>query len=285
MRSRKSGTTQAQRPEAVSVSFTAKVCASARAGHLLMHGSSAVLQDWLAWPLLGDEAERLASRLRTRFAHNYDRLATWIAARSRYAEDWLADSGAEQYVILGSGLDTFAWRQPVGVKVFEIDHPATLEFKRKRLRTLGVRDPDGLRWVPADLEAEPVGDVLARAGLTSAPTFVSWLGVTSYLSKRATEATLRSLPPGLVAVTHATPVGHDGPSSPGASLAFKELAGEGREALTAAFTPDAFADLLAECGMRVAQSAGCEHVASRYGLPAMSWGNERIVLAQPVDPA
>ena len=55
--------------------------------------------------------------------------------------------------------------------------------------------------------------------------------------------------------------------------------------LTAAFTPDAFADLLAECGMRVAQSAGCEHVGSRYGLPAMSWGNERIVLAQPVGPA
>ncbi len=284
MRFRKSGTTQGERPDVVGVSFTAKVCASARAGHLLMHGSSAVLQDWLAWPLLGDEAERLASRLRTRFAHNYDRLATWIAARSRYAEDWLADSGAEQYVILGSGLDTFAWRQPAGVKVFEVDHPATLEFKRKRLRTLGVQDPDGLRWVPADLEAEPVGDVLTRAGLTSAPTFVNWLGVTSYLSKRGIEATLRSLPPGLVAVTHAAPVGHEGASSPGASLAFKELAGEGREAITAAFTPDAFADLLAECGMRVVQSAGCEHVASRYGLPAMSWGNERIVLAEPFSP-
>jgi methyltransferase (TIGR00027 family) len=183
MRWRRSGTTQSQRPKTVPVSFTAKVCACARAGHLLMHGSRAVLQDWLAWPLLGDEAERLAGRLRTRFAHNYDRLATWIAARSRYAEDWLADSRAEQYVILGAGLDTFAWRQPRGVTVFEIDHPATLAFKRQRLRTLGVREPDGLVWVPADLEAEAVGDVLKRAGLTSAPTFVNWLGVTTYLSK------------------------------------------------------------------------------------------------------
>ena len=45
-----------------------------------MHGSSAVLQDWFARPLQGDEEEeRLAARLRTRFLHHYDPLATWIA--------------------------------------------------------------------------------------------------------------------------------------------------------------------------------------------------------------
>ena len=237
----------------------------------------------MAWPLLGDDAQRLASRLQTRFAHNYDRLATWIAARSRYAEEWLTASGAEQYVILGTGLDTFAWRAPGGVKVFEVDHPATLAFKRRRLRALGVPDRGDIVWVAADLEAEPVGGVLARAGLTSAPTFVNWLGVTSYLSKRATEATLRSLPPGWVAVTHAAPAGQPGPSSAGASLAFKELAGEGRESPTTAFTSGEFADLLATCAMTVRQSAGCEDVVSCYGLPAMSWGNERIVLAERLD--
>jgi methyltransferase (TIGR00027 family) len=280
MRVRRSGAARSPTTATVPVSFTAKVCASARAGHLLAHGSSAVLQDWLAWPLLGDDAARLASRLTTRFAHNYDRLATWVAARSRYAEDWMTESGAEQYVILGSGLDTFAWRAPGGVRVFEVDHPATLAFKRRRLRALGVPDLDDVVWVPADLETEPVGDVLARAGLTSAPTFVNWLGVTSYLSKRATETTLRSLPPGFVAVTHAAPAGQSGPSSAGASLAFKELAGEGHESPTTAFTSGEFADLLAACRMTARASAGCEDVVSRYGLPAMSWGNERIVLAE-----
>jgi len=128
-------------------------------------------------------------------------------------------------VILGAGLDAFAWRQPGGVKVFEIHHPAMLAFKRQRLRTLGAREPDGLVWEPAHVEAEPVGEVLKRAGLTSAQTFVNWVGVSSYLSKPAIEATLRSLPPGLVAITHTAPVGQSGPS-PGVSLALKELAGE-----------------------------------------------------------
>ncbi len=122
------------------------------------------------------------------------------------------------------------------------------------------------------------------ASRPSAPTFVNRLGVTSYLSKRAIEATLRSLPPALVAVTHIAPAGQygPGPSGPGASLAFKKLAGEGRESVKAAFTSDAFADLLASCGMRVVESAGSEHVASRYGLPVMSCGDEQIVLAAPL---
>jgi len=285
MRFRKGGSTQSRNVKTARVSFTAKMCACARAGHLLMHGSSAVLQDWLAWPLLGDEAERLGARLQARFAYSSDRLATWVAARSRFAEDWLADSGAKQLVILGAGLDTFAWRQAGGVKVFEIDDPATLAFKRERLRTLGVRDPDGLVWVPADLEVETVGDVLKRAGLTSATTFVNWLGVTSYLSKRATEATLRSLPPALVAVTHIMPVGQYGPSDEGPSWEFRQMASESGEDVRAAFTPAEFADLLVTCGMRVVESAGCEHVASRYGLPATSCANEQVVLAEPLDRA
>ncbi len=282
MRFRRSGSVQSASVRHASVSSTAKMCACARAGHLFMHGSSAVLQDWLAWPLLGDEAERLGARLQARFGYRSDRLATWVAARSRIAEDWLAASGAKQLVNLGAGLDTFAWRQTGGVTVFEIDDPATLAFKRERLRALGVQDPEGLVWVPANLEVETVGDVLRRAGLTSAPTFVNWLGVTSYLSKRATEATLRGLPPALVAVTHIMPYGQDGPSDAGLSWQFKQLASGAGEDVRAAFTPAEFADLLAACGMRVVESAGCEHVASRYGLPAMSCANEQVVLAEPL---
>ena len=86
--------------------------ACARGTHLFEHGPDAVLTDWLAWPLLGGDAESIAAGLRTAFGDCTNRLATWIAARSRISEDWLTTTDAEQYVVLGAGLDTFAWRQP-----------------------------------------------------------------------------------------------------------------------------------------------------------------------------
>ncbi len=56
-------------------------------------------------------------------------MRAFVVARSRYAEDQLAhavERGAKQFVILGAGLDTFAYRNPSDdLRVFEVDHPAT----------------------------------------------------------------------------------------------------------------------------------------------------------------
>ena len=94
---------------------------------------------WLAWPLIGSAAEALFAGIRAAFGDVRDPVATWIAARSRIAEDWLAASEVKQYVILGAGLDSCAWRQQGGLRVFEVDQPATQAWKRARLEELGSR--------------------------------------------------------------------------------------------------------------------------------------------------
>lgn len=121
-------------------------------------------------------------------------------SRSRYAEDCLEQAvkqGLRQYVILGAGLDTFAFRRPDLLKrleVFEVDHPDTQRSKHQRLARLGGGFPRQLHFVPVDL----AGDVLDRALWRSSydprrPGFFSWLGGTCHLSRRDVFATLRAI--------------------------------------------------------------------------------------------
>ena len=119
----------------------------------------------------------------------------FMAARSRYAEDRLAEAvgnGVGQCVILGAGLDTFAYRNPFPeLRVFEVDFPATQEWKRDLLKTAGITVPPNLIFVPLDLEHKSLGEGLAEAGLDfSRPAFFSWLGVVPYLTLEAFRATV-----------------------------------------------------------------------------------------------
>ena len=123
-----------------------------------------------------------------------------VIVRTRYAEDALEAAvarGARQYVIIGAGMDSFALRQPAfaqGVQIFEIDHPSTQELKRQRVRECGISLPDTLHFVPADLSQEDLGTALARSPFHGGqPTFFSWLGVASYLTRSANLATLRAV--------------------------------------------------------------------------------------------
>ena len=129
-----------------------------------------------------------------------------LAARSRYAEDELRlaiEQGITQYVVLGAGLDTFAYRNPyseTALHVFEVDHPATQEWKRTCLAKAGIPIPATLTYAPIDFEKQTIADGLRQAGFdTTRRTFFSWLGVTMYLSQQAIEATLQfvaSMPTG-----------------------------------------------------------------------------------------
>lgn len=121
-----------------------------------------------------------------------------LAARSRYAEDELhiaVKRGIHQYVVLGAGLDTFAYRNPYPedvLHVFEVDHAATQIWKRARLKEAGIPNPQSLTFSPVDFESETLEKGLRQAGFdTSKCTFFSWLGVTPYLTNSAVIATLR----------------------------------------------------------------------------------------------
>ena len=124
-----------------------------------------------------------------------------IVARARFIEDLVAEQagrGVTQYVLLGAGLDTFAQRSPEiasRMRVFEVDQPGPQAWKRQRLTELGFGVPDWLRLVPVDFEAERVMVAGTRRGGfdPGRPAVVASTGVSMYLSKDATAATLRQL--------------------------------------------------------------------------------------------
>ena len=118
-----------------------------------------------------------------------------MVGRSRYVEDNLAfavANGVQQYVILGAGLDTFAYRNPYpSLKVFEVDFPSTQEFKRTMLAAAKISEPEPLTFVPLDFEHQTLANGLAQAGFdTTRPAFFSWLGVVMYLTLPAFRSTI-----------------------------------------------------------------------------------------------
>jgi methyltransferase (TIGR00027 family) len=154
-----------------------------------------VLNDPVAVPLLG--ARFTFDRLRE--TNPISRaFRAFMAVRSRYAEDRLAEAvaqGVAQYVVLGAGLDTFACRNPFpGLRVFEVDFPATQEWKRALLVEAALTPPSGLTFVPLDFEHQTLAAGLAAVGFDSArPAFFGWLGVVPYLTLEAFRATLDTI--------------------------------------------------------------------------------------------
>jgi methyltransferase (TIGR00027 family) len=123
-------------------------------------------------------------------------LRAFMVARSRFAEDHLAEAvarGVKQYVVLGAGLDTFAYRNPFPeLQVFEVDYPATQAWKRQRLQMASIPIPSMLTFAPVDFEKDTLHAGLSQAGFkTDQPAFFSWLGVTPYLAEATVLATLK----------------------------------------------------------------------------------------------
>ena len=185
-------------------SRTARGVAIRRAAHQLLDHPR-VFEDPLALAILGEETARVLEADPARF-ENSPRLRAFVAARSRFAEEELAAAfhrGVPQVVVLGAGLDTFAYRNPFaasGLRVFEVDHPATQAWKRELLAEAGVAAPPSLSFVPLDFEERALAEALEEAGFrTDQPAFFSWLGVVPYLTLDAAKATLAwigSLPAG-----------------------------------------------------------------------------------------
>lgn len=176
---------------------TAVAVANARAVHQILDGSPKILEDPVVLALLGSDAvDRLKNDAET--AQKRARLRAHVVVRSRFAEDCLRDAvarGVRQYVMLGAGLDTFAWRQPEwarDLQIFEVDLPAGQAAKRQRLEKAGIQIPANLKFVPVDFSTSSLEVGLRQAGLRfDQPVFFSCLGVLMYLQDDAVDSVFR----------------------------------------------------------------------------------------------
>ncbi len=186
--------------------------AFARAAHLIFDAEPKILRDDYAARFSGMHDESAFVKKWKENYENFERISkefarafyqssrALVVVRQRYTEDELIsalDRGVSQYVILGAGLDSFAFRRrdlENNLRIFEVDHPATQEWKKARLHTLGIIPPHNLTFVPLDFEKQMLNDELYAHGLRKdIPAFFSWLGVTQYLTEAAVFQTLNQV--------------------------------------------------------------------------------------------
>lgn len=195
-----------------------------------------------------------------------------MLTRARMAED--AIGARTQYVVLGAGLDTFAFRnaERVGasLRVFEVDLPNTQTWKCARIAQLGWDVPSGLSFVAADLAEEPLTVALVAAGFDpTAPTAFAWLGVTYYLSPAIVETMLAQLAelaaPGSVLVFDAMDDAAFDPARVAPSIA-KTLQATSRagEPMRCGFAPDELRALLARRGWQIEEQLGPSEIEARF---------------------
>jgi methyltransferase (TIGR00027 family) len=185
-------------------SATAERVALRRAAHQVLD-APAVFHDPLALRIVGLAPGDVPSEDDETRRINRQRRAL-IAARSRYVEDELARlvaRGVDQYVVLGAGLDTFAYRSPhPRVRVFEVDHPATQAWKRERLAASEIPIPASVTFASIDFERERLSEVLAGAGFEPThPALFGWLGVVAYLERESVVDALRYVASGATGTT------------------------------------------------------------------------------------
>ncbi len=235
-----------------------------------------ILDDPVARLLVDDEARRTLDADPGVFqVPALRRLRASIVVRGRYAEDALADAvarGVRQYVLLGAGLDSFAYRSPLvgtGLRVFEVDHPDTQRRKRERLREAGIDVPDAVVFVPVDFERETFVDALGGAGFAcDEPAFVSWLGVTLYLERSAVVGTLaaaaRLAPGSEIVFEYVLPAAAIPPMQRAGMAALAARAANAGEPWRTHFAAGEIAGEMASLGFEIVEHLGRDDTLARY---------------------
>jgi methyltransferase (TIGR00027 family) len=261
--------TQAEAPDS-----TAERVALWRAMHVLVDPPPHVLSDEIGLRLAApDDDWRRRPDMDPRATSGY-RAA--VVARARFIDDLVAEQagrGISQYVVLGAGLDTFAQRRPEiasRLRVFEVDQPGNQAWKRRRLVELGYGIPDWLRLVPVDFEAGGSWwEQLAAAGFDPGqPAVVVSTGVTMYLTKDATAATLRQLaglaPASTLAMTFLLPTELlEDADRPGLRAAKSGARATGTPFISF-YTPSEMLALAREAGFTAAEHVPGTVLADRY---------------------
>jgi methyltransferase (TIGR00027 family) len=246
-----------------------------RAAHQLLD-HPLVHEDPLALAILGETQAAAIRADPRRFEDSVVApfLRAFLAVRSRVAEDALAEAvaaGIRQYVILGAGLDTFAYRSPyTALQVFEVDYPATQEWKRRRLEDVRIVVPKEVRFVSVDFSKEQLSTALCKAGLRAEePTLFSWLGVTQYLEPADVLATLTAIAGfgangGGVIFDYSIPQALLAPQQ---KAAFERLAtrvASAGEAFRASFEPGALAEAMRAMGYLQIREMGPDELNARF---------------------
>jgi methyltransferase (TIGR00027 family) len=197
-----------------------------------------------------------------------------IVARARYLDDLVAEHaavGVGQYVILGSGLDTFAQRHSeVAVRIFEVDQPGTQEWKRRRLTEIGYAPGENLRFVPVNFESgEAFPDALTANGFDAdRPAVVSSTGVSMYLTKEATEATLRQVAAlaggSVLAMTFMLPLDLVDPSERAMQEAVEQAAANSGTPFISHYAPDEISDVCRAAGFSSVRHVSPDDLTARY---------------------
>jgi methyltransferase (TIGR00027 family) len=277
-------------------SRTAYGVAMSRAAHQIFD-LPRIFEDPVALPILGPKVTGGIRAAERRFNHLFARyLRAFLVARSRLAEDALGEAvarGVRQYVVLGAGLDTFAHRNPhaaAGLRVFEVDHPATQEWKRQLISHARLKSPESLVYVAVNLENQLLAERLIANGFrVGEPAFFSWLGVTMYLSHEAVSETLRFVAQsmanrsGIVFDYLAVPPRHALLQRWGLRLMMRRLAAAG-EPWRTFFVPAQLHAELTRLGFATVREFGPVQINARFfdhaGARMRVGGSGRVVLAR-----
>lgn len=217
--------------------------------------------DWMARPDMGDWTGPFRAGM---------------VARGRFVEDLVDDCsqrGVTQYVLLGAGVDTYAQRRPSGASplhVYEIDRPGAQQWKRERLAALEYAVPEWLHFVPVDFEsgASWWDEVVAAGFDAHLPAVVASTGVSMYLTKAATMATLRQvaqLPAGsTLAMTFLLPTGLVDAQDRVAYEAAQQGAQRSGTPFVSFYEPDEVLALARDAGFAHAEHVSSSALATRY---------------------
>ena len=252
-------------------SHTARGAAAYRAIHQTLDGG-VIFSDPLAARILDDE-----TRARLDETAADPSLRPWrlfIAARSRFSEDTLAGCvarGVRQAVVLGAGLDTFSLRNPhagQGVRVFEVDYPATQTWKRERLKQAGLAVPASLTFAPVDFERQSLAEGLQAAGFQAdRPAFFQWLGVVPYLTREAVSLTLdfiAGVPESEVVFDYAEPFENYPDDRRADVMAIAARAASRGEPWLSLFDPAELSKMLRNKGFGIVEDLGMAGIAERF---------------------
>jgi methyltransferase (TIGR00027 family) len=273
-------------------SRTAMLAAVARGVHRNDSDAPLVFDDPLALELVGPGWPQLYDMVCALLpAEVVTQAIGLIVGRSRYAEDRLANGAFAQYAVLGAGLDSFAWRRPAsltGVRVFEVDQPATQEWKRARASTLALNDDGEHVYVPCDLDSESLTAALDAAGFDrNLPTLFSCLGLTIYLGTGAIEALLRTVaacaPGSAIVLSYSPPEEYVDAAGRLLRDALSPVASAGGEDYRTLVSPDEIEAMVRRTGLTVVDHPTGDELNERYfrgradGLTAPT--SERLLVA------